>query len=95
MATIGTYLGLNFLRAGLGATHIFQFSKDDLVILPLFVIALAFVIERVRDLAPRIGPLLTASLVAGFVVWSTVSLARDVRSRFIRPDYPIVQWEGD
>jgi hypothetical protein len=91
VATVGTYLGLNFLRAGLGSTHIFQFSKDDLVVLPLFVVALAFVIERVRQSSPRGGPILAAMLIAGFVGWSALSLAEDVRSRFIRPDYPLIK----
>ena len=89
VASIVTYLGLNFLRAGLGSTHIFQFSKDDLVVLPLVVIALAFVIERVQRFSPRGGPLLAAMLIAGFVGWGTLSLRQDVRSRFTRPDYPI------
>ncbi|MGH9324847.1 MAG: hypothetical protein ACRD21_12275, partial [Vicinamibacteria bacterium] len=41
IAAAGTYAGMNFLRSGLGATHIFQFSKDDLVALPLIVALLA------------------------------------------------------
>ena len=89
VATVVTYLGLNFLRAGLGSTHIFQFSKDDLVVLPLVVIALAFVIERVQRLSPRGGPLLAAMLIAGFIGWGILSLTQDVRSRFTRPNYPI------
>lgn len=88
VAASGTYLGMNFLRAGLGSTHIFQFSKDDLVVLPLVTLLVAGLLRRLasgRELAPR---LLATALLAGWIVWGATSLAADVRSRFLRPEYP-------
>jgi hypothetical protein len=87
LAATGTYLGMNFLRAGLGSTHIFQFSKDDLVILPLMALLLG---EGLRAMWER-GVLARAvafALVAFWVGWGVWSLSRDVQERFRRPEYP-------
>jgi len=82
-----TFLGLNVLRSGLGATHIFQFSKDDLVLLPLAAIVLGNLIDVAANQKPW-GRVLAAALLLGWMGWGGFALARDVRSRFIRPDYP-------
>jgi hypothetical protein len=87
LATSATYLGMNFLRAGLGSTHIFQFSKDDLVILPLVAILVAGLIHRLAAGGTR-SRFLAAGLLTGWIVWGGTSLAADVRGRFLRPDYP-------
>ncbi len=88
VAAASTYLGMNFLRAGLGSTHIFQFSKDDLVILPLIALLLAGFLSAMWDKGaiPRAFAL---ALLLGWVGFSLVSLSRDVRGRFLRPDYPL------
>ena len=86
LAAIATYLGLNFLRAGLGATHIFQFSKDDLVVLPLVVLALGILLEH--GWRTRTGRVLGTILMIGWMGWGVVAFSGDIRSRFIRPDYP-------
>ncbi len=87
VAASGTYLGMNFLRSGLGSTHIFQFSKDDLVVLPLVALLVAGLLHRLArgGLASRV---LATGLLAGWMVWGFSSLASDVRGRFLRPDYP-------
>ena len=86
IAAIATFLGLNFLRAGLGPTHIFQFSKDDLVVLPLVVLALGILLEH--GWRKRTGRILGAVAIIGWMGWSVVAFSGDIRSRFIRPDYP-------
>ena len=86
-AAIATFVGLNFLRAGLGSTHIFQFSKDDLVILPIIVFALGMLLDVWRQ-AARTGRVAAAVILIGWIGWGAVWLSRDIRSRFIRPDYP-------
>ena len=86
LAAIATFLGLNFLRAGLGATHIFQFSKDDLVVLPLVVLVLGILLDR--GWRTRTGRVLGAVFLVGWIGWGVVAFAGDIRSRFIRPDYP-------
>jgi len=87
LAASGTYLGMNFLRAGLGATHIFQFSKDDLVILPLVTLLLGSLLSAMweKGAIPRAFAL---ALLLGWVGFGLVSLSRDVRGRFLRPEYP-------
>ena len=86
LAAIATFLGLNFLRAGLGTTHIFQFSKDDLVVLPLVVLALGMLLEHAWR--KRTGRVLGAVVMIGWIGWGVVAFSSDIRSRFIRPDYP-------
>jgi hypothetical protein len=87
LALSGTYLGMNFLRAGLGSTHIFQFSKDDLVILPLVTLLLGGVLQAMweRGALPRVFAL---ALLAGWVGFGLWSLSRDIQGRFRRPEYP-------
>lgn len=85
-ATIVTFVGLNFLRAGLGATHIFQFSKDDLVILPLVAIALGVTLDE--GFQRRWTRPVAALLLAGWIAWGAIRLGTDIQSRFLRPDYP-------
>jgi len=85
--TMFAFLVLNFLRSGLGATHIFQFTKDDLVLLPLATIVLGNLTEIAAN-RERWGRPVAASLLAGWIGWGSLALARDVRARFIRPDYP-------
>ena len=87
LAASGTYLGMNFLRAGLGSTHIFQFSKDDLVILPLITLLLGGVLRAMWDKGalPRA---FAFALVVGWVGWGLWSASRDVQGRFRRPEYP-------
>jgi hypothetical protein len=80
------YLGMNFLRAGLGSTHIFQFSKDDLVVLPLVALLLGTLVRVLWEKGP-IPRALALALVLGWVGWGLVSLSRDVRSRFLRFEY--------
>jgi hypothetical protein len=89
VAATGTYLGMNFLRAGLGSTHIFQFSKDDLVVLPLVALLLG---GFVRVLWERGSPgrALAIAIVAGWVAFGLFSLASDVERRFLRFEYPPV-----
>ena len=86
LAAIATFLGLNFLRAGLGTTHIFQFSKDDLVVLPLVVLALGILLEH--GWHSRTGRVLGGVLMIGWIGWGGVAFSGDIRSRFVRPDYP-------
>jgi hypothetical protein len=81
------FFGLNFLRSGLGDTHIFQFTKDDLVLLPLAAIVFGVVIDRLAERS-RLGKWAAAAVLAGWVGWGCVALARDVQIRFVRPDYP-------
>jgi ABC-type Fe3+-siderophore transport system permease subunit len=87
LAASGAYLGMNFLRAGLGATHIFQFSKDDLVILPVVTLLLGSLLSAMweKGAIPRVFAL---ALLLGWVGFGLVSLSRDVRGRFLRPEYP-------
>jgi hypothetical protein len=87
LAASGTYLGMNFLRAGLGSTHIFQFSKDDLVVLPLVVILIGALANALWARGP-VARAASAVLVAGWAVWGLSSFGSDVRRRFIRPEYP-------
>lgn len=87
-AASGTFLGLNFLRSGLGATHIFQFSKDDLVILPVMVLVVGAAVDRLAQRRAA-GKWLAAGVVVLWVGWGVFGLASDVRSRFIRPQYPV------
>jgi hypothetical protein len=87
LAASVTYLGMNFLRAGLGATHIFQFSKDDLVILPVIALLLGGLLNLLWE-GGRVARALALALVLGWVGWAQVSLSRDVRARFLRPEYP-------
>jgi hypothetical protein len=94
-ATWFAFLGLNFLRSGLGETHIFQFTKDALVLLPLATIALAQLMDSAAG-KNRWGRMTAAALLAGWAVWGSLALARDVRSRFVRVDYPpAVSWQLD
>ena len=86
-AAIATFVGMNFLRAGLGTTHIFQFSKDDLVILPVVVFALGVAFDAMRQRS-KTARIVTTVLLIGWIGWGAVWLSRDIRSRFIRPDYP-------
>jgi hypothetical protein len=88
-----TYLGMNFLRAGLGSTHIFQFSKDDLVVLPLVALLVAGLVRRLASggVASRLA---ATGLLAGWIVWGATSLAADARSRFLRPEYPLETVSG-
>jgi hypothetical protein len=85
VATLGTYLGLNFLRAGLGPVRIFQFTKDDLVILPLVALVLAALVDRVWNSRP----VLACALVVAWVGVGAWGMSRDVRARFIHPEYPL------
>jgi hypothetical protein len=85
--TVFAFLGLNFLRSGLGATHIFQFTKDDLVLLPLAAIVLATLTDMAANRQDW-GRAVAAALLVGWIGWGVFALAGDVRSRFIRPDYP-------
>jgi hypothetical protein len=87
LAASGTYLGMNFLRAGLGSTHIFQFSKDDLVILPLVTLLLGGFLRTLweKGAIPRAFAL---ALLLGWVGWGLSSLSRDIQGRFVRPEYP-------
>ncbi|HEX9726132.1 MAG TPA: hypothetical protein VGC53_17780, partial [Vicinamibacteria bacterium] len=87
--TLFTFLGLNVLRSGLGATHIFQFTKDDLVLLPLAAVVLGCITDLAAN-QKRWGRAMAGSLLAGWIGWGCFALARDVRARFIRPDYPPV-----
>jgi hypothetical protein len=87
--TLCAFFGLNFLRSGLGATHIFQFTKDDLVLLPLATIVLGNLTDISAN-RKRWGRPVAAALVAGWIGWGCFALAGDVRARFIRPDYPPV-----
>ena len=86
-AAIATFVGLNFLRAGMGTTHIFQFSKDDLVILPVIVFALGVAFDAWRQASKR-AHMATTLILIGWIGWGAVWLSRDIRGRFIRPDYP-------
>jgi hypothetical protein len=88
LAASATYLAMNFLRAGLGSTHIFQFSKDDLVILPVITLVLGGLLRVLWEKGsfPRA---LAVALVLGWVGWGLFSLSGDVQRRFLRPDYPL------
>lgn len=85
-AAVATFLGLNFLRAGLGATHIFQFSKDDLVLVPVITIALGVLVDT--WIASKRSRIVAGLIVIGWIGWGTFRLSTDIRGRFIRPDYP-------
>ena len=87
LGTVFTFLGLNFLRSGLGGTHIFQFTKDDLVLLPMAAIVLGSLMDVAANRS-RAGKVVATGLLAGWIGWGSFALARDVQSRFIRPDYP-------
>jgi hypothetical protein len=89
IATLATFLGLNFLRSGLGDTHIFQFTKDDLVLLPLATIVYGCLTERLAALG-RAGRVAAVVLLTGWMTWGFLALLRDVKIRFRRPDYPPV-----
>jgi hypothetical protein len=86
VAATATYLGMNFLRAGLGSTHIFQFSKDDLVILPVMTLLFGGAVSVLwgRGLPSRA---IALALVLGWIGWGLLSLSRDVEGRFRRPEY--------
>ena len=87
LAASGTYLAMNFLRAGLGSTHIFQFSKDDLVILPVITLLFGGLLGAMweKGALPRA---LALALLLGWAGWGLWSLSGDVQRRFLRPDYP-------
>jgi hypothetical protein len=85
--TLAAFFGLNFLRSGLGETHIFQFTKDDLVLLPLAVIVFGALADGIAQRS-RWGKVVAAAFLAGWMVWGCVELVRDVRVRFRRLDYP-------
>ncbi|MFQ5790317.1 MAG: hypothetical protein ACE5JI_07530, partial [Acidobacteriota bacterium] len=85
--TLCSFFGLNFLRSGLGATHIFQFSKDDLVLLPLGAIVLANLVDLAAARG-KAGRAAATAMLAGWVGWGSAALVRDVRARFLRTDYP-------
>jgi hypothetical protein len=87
VAASGTYLGMNFLRAGLGSTHIFQFSKDDLVVLPLIALLLGRFLRALWERG-ALARALAVAIVVGWVAFGYFSLARDVERRFLRPEYP-------
>jgi hypothetical protein len=87
LAASATYLGMNFLRAGLGSTHIFQFSKDDLAILPVFTLLLGSFAGALWGKG-RGARAVALALVLGWMGWGLWSLSRDVEGRFRRPDYP-------
>jgi hypothetical protein len=90
VGTLVSFCGLNFLRSGLGDTHIFQFTKDALVLLPLASIVFGLTVERLRERG-RIGKAAAAAVLAGWVAWGCLALVRDVQIRFVRPDYPPVK----
>lgn len=77
---------MNFLRAGLGSTHIFQFSKDDLVILPVVVLLLGSAIGTMWGMG-ILARTAALALVLGWIGWGLFSLSRDVEGRFRRPEY--------
>jgi hypothetical protein len=85
--TLVAFFALNFLRSGLGETHIFQFTKDDLLLLPLAVIVYGVLVDTLA-LRSRWGKAVATALLAGWIAWGTVELVRDVRVRFRRLDYP-------
>ncbi|HEY7817521.1 MAG TPA: hypothetical protein VIG29_04835, partial [Vicinamibacteria bacterium] len=87
LAASATYLGMNFLRAGLGSTHIFQFSKDDLVILPVVALLLGGFVGALWGKG-RGAQAVALALLLGWIGWGLSSLARDVEGRFRRPGYP-------
>ena len=87
VAAIATFVGLNVLRAGFGSTHIFQFSKDDLVILPVIVFALGMLLDGFCQ-ANKTGRVVTTVMLIVWIAWGAVWFSRDIRGRFIRPDYP-------
>ena len=87
LAASGTYLAMNFLRAGLGSTHIFQFSKDDLVILPVVTLLLGGLLQAMWERGAILRALALA-LLLGWMGFGVLSLSRDVRGRFVRPEYP-------
>lgn len=86
VATLTTFMGLNVLRSGLGDTHIFQFTKDDLVLLPLAVVIYGCLTDRLLA-RRRMGQVAGIALLGGWMAWGCLSLARDVQIRFRRPDY--------
>jgi hypothetical protein len=81
------FFGLNFLRSGLGDTHIFQFSKDDLVLLPVAAVAFGALVDLLAERG-RLGRFSAAAVLVGWVAWGCGALVRDVQIRFVRPDYP-------
>ncbi len=85
-AGIATFVGLNFLRAGLGSTHIFQFSKDDLVLVPVITIALGVLVDGWY--ATKRTRVVAGLVMIGWIGWGALRLSADIRARFIRPDYP-------
>lgn len=87
VATLATFFGLNFLRSGLGDTHIFQFTKDDLVLLPLAVAIYGCLADQLAARG-RVGRTAAIALLAGWMLWGCLALVRDVKIRFRRPDYP-------
>jgi hypothetical protein len=87
IAASATYLAMNFLRAGLGSTHIFQFSKDDLVILPVITLLLGGLLRVMWEKGAS-SRALALALLLGWVGWGLWSLSGDVQRRFLRPDYP-------
>jgi hypothetical protein len=87
MGALVCFFGLNFLRSGLGETHIFQFTKDDLVLLPLAAIVFGVFVDRLAERG-RVARWVAAGVLAGWVGWGCVAIVRDVQIRFVRPDYP-------
>jgi len=87
VATLATFFGLNLLRSGLGDTHIFQFTKDDLVLLPLAVAIYGCLADQLAARG-RLGRAAAIALLAGWMLWGCMALIRDVKTRFRRPDYP-------
>ena len=89
LGSIVTFLALNFLRSGLGSTHIFQFTKDDLVLLPLVAMVLGILIQELAQ-QPRI--LLRSIALALLLSWiglGIMTLSDRLHDRFIRPDYQL------
>jgi hypothetical protein len=80
------FLGLNVLRSGLGETHIFQFTKDDLLVLPWVSIVIGELWAAGSERWPR-RRLVVSSMLALWMAWGAWALFRDVRLRFVRPGY--------
>ena len=87
LAASGTYVAMNFLRAGLGSTHIFQFSKDDLVVLPLIALLFGGLLRTMWEKG-ALSRAFAVALLLGWVGWGLWSLSGDVQRRFLRPEYP-------
>ncbi len=94
LAGSGTFLSMNFLRAGLGSTHIFQFSKDDLVVLPVITLLLGGFLRVLWERGAILRALALA-LLLGWMGWGLWSLSRDVRGRFVRPESSFAKASAD